>query len=66
MKDKKTNITAFYNGVLAFHMLQSPHIPVKYKSPEERAADNWKAVEKSFISTGNSIEKAVKDFENGR
>ena len=66
MKDKKTNIVAFCDGILAFRMLQYPFMPVKYKSPDERASENWKAVERAFISTGDSIEKAVKDFEDGR
>lgn len=52
--------SAFAEGMLSLNM--NPYMPiVRIKSSEERSKDAWNQIGRSFIKTGNVIEKAIKD-----
>ena len=52
----------FYDGVLSFHMVQYPQ-RLRSMSAEERTNNSWKAVGRSFVTTGQNIDKAIYELK---
>ena len=53
--------SALTEGMLSLNM--NPYMPVIHiKSAEERSRDAWDQTGRSFIKTGNAIEKAINDY----
>ena len=58
---KRNMRSAFAEGMLSLNM--NPCMPiVRIKSAEERSRDAWNQTGRSFIKTGNAIEKAINDY----
>ena len=53
--------SALAEGMLSLNM--NPYMPgIHIKSAEERSRDAWDQTGRSFIKTGNAIEKAINDY----
>ena len=66
IKEWSVKIFSYFSyGALSLRMNHSiDNLP--YKSSQSRMDDSWKAVEKSFMLVGNSIQKAIEDNERTR